>query len=73
LEGDQGDFVGGGVRDYDAKGAVLRTYEPFFWTGEPLDYPLALVPSRGFSSQQYDAFGRPIVAYGCCLPRYCTA
>lgn len=64
LAGDEGDFVVGGVRDYDAKGAVSRRYQPFFWIGEPFEYPLALVPSRGFTSLQSDAFGRPTATYG---------
>jgi RHS repeat-associated protein len=64
LEGDGGEFVAGGIKDYDQKGAVLRAYQPIFWDGEPLEFPLALVPNRGFVSSQQDAFGRGVYAFG---------
>lgn len=64
LAGDDGDFVVGGVRQYNAKGMTSGNYQPFFWIGEPLEYPLEMVPDRGFTSQQSDAFGRPVAAYG---------
>jgi RHS repeat-associated protein len=64
LAGDDGDFVAMVMKDYDAKGATLRAYESFFWTGEGLEFPLSVLPSRGFVSQQHDAFGRPIADYG---------
>jgi RHS repeat-associated protein len=64
LGGDGGDFVVGGVRNYNKKGGISKSFEPFFWVGEPFDYPLSMVPARGFTSQQSDAFDRPIATYG---------
>lgn len=62
--GDGGDFVVSGVVERDAKGSPLRQYEPFFWSGPALAYPLDLRPTSGSTGRRHDAFGRPIAAYG---------
>jgi len=62
--GDGGDFIAGGHVDYDATGAVIRSYLNRFWTGDPLAYPLGQAPGTPYTSQQFDAFGRQLIAYG---------
>jgi RHS repeat-associated protein len=64
LEGDSGDFVVSGIRSYSAKGSAVRAYQPFFWTGEPLEFPLGLAAPNGFLAGQSDAIGRPTYRYG---------
>ncbi|MCU0692414.1 MAG: FG-GAP-like repeat-containing protein, partial [Polyangiaceae bacterium] len=61
--GDLGAWVASGTSDYSAKGLPIRTYKPWFWSGNPLAFPLSGTPSTPFSQRVYDAFGRPIVDY----------
>lgn len=62
--GDGGEWVVSAIIDFDKKGAPVRTYENFFWSGNASAYPLGAPAPSDFSSQQYDAFGRTIAAYG---------
>jgi RHS repeat-associated protein len=61
--GDGGQYVVGGVRAYNSRGAEAKEYETFFWDGDPLEYPLSLVPSTNASAVEVDAFGRTTLAY----------
>ena len=62
--GDGGDWIVSGVAAYDTKGATLRTYEPFFFTGSPSSFALGPTPATSYSSTQHDAFGRVIALFG---------
>lgn len=64
TNGDGGDFIAGGQVDYDAAGTVFRSYLNRFWSGDPLAYPLGQAPGTRYSSQQFDPFGRQLIAYG---------
>lgn len=62
--GDGGSFVAAGLTDYDAKGAVRRVFQPWFWTGDPQAFPLTTQPTAPFRLTRYDAFGRVLDSYG---------
>jgi RHS repeat-associated protein len=52
------------VVHYDAKGAPIRAFEPFFHTGLPTAFSLAATPATAFTSQRFDAFGRVVESFG---------
>ncbi|HVR19190.1 MAG TPA: toxin TcdB middle/N-terminal domain-containing protein, partial [Polyangiaceae bacterium] len=59
-----GDFTLGDLAQYDAKGAVVRSYDLSFWSGAPSTLALNLFPAgAGFKRQDYDAFGRNTFSY----------
>ncbi|MBK8997329.1 MAG: VCBS repeat-containing protein [Myxococcales bacterium] len=62
--GDGGDWVVGGVVQFDAKGAPRRAFESFFYTGAAASFSLGTTPTTDFTSQRYDAFGRVVEAFG---------
>ena len=62
--GDGGDWVVSGVVQYDAKGAPIRAFEPFFHTGLPTAFSLASTPTTASTSQRFDAFGRVVESFG---------
>ena len=64
LNGDGGDWVAAGLTEYDQKGAAMRAYLPWFYTGSPQTFLLKSAPPTNYQRQRYDAFGRLIETYG---------
>ena len=65
--GDGGDWVIAGLTEYDQKGAAMRAYLPWFYTGSPQSALAAYAnqsPPTKYQRQRYDAFGRLIETYG---------
>ena len=56
--GDGGEWIVGGLDDYDAKGASARVYQPWFYDEDPELFDLGTMPPTSFSQIRYDAFGR---------------
>ena len=53
-------WIVNGLTEYDQKGATRRAYLPWFYTGEPEQFPLTTVAQTKYSTQRYDAFGRQV-------------
>jgi RHS repeat-associated protein len=62
--GDGGDWVASGLPEYDKKGAPQRAFLPFFWSGNPQQYPLNVAPATKYATQRHDAFGRQLESHG---------
>jgi hypothetical protein len=58
--GDGGAWIADGLTKYDAKGEVERKYLPWYWTGDPRQFPLGVAPATAFASEERDAFGRVV-------------
>ncbi len=56
--GDGGTLLAQGLNVYDAKGNVIRAYEPFFYSGNPLAMNLGDTPPSPSITMGYDALGR---------------
>ena len=56
--GDGGTLLAQGLNVYDAKGNVIRAYEPFFFSGNPLAMNLGDTPPSPSITMGYDALGR---------------
>jgi RHS repeat-associated protein len=61
---DAGQWIVNGLTSYDAKGAAQRAYLAWFWTGDPVHFPLATTPTSPYGRQRYDAFGRQLQTFG---------
>jgi RHS repeat-associated protein len=62
--GDGGQWIVRGLGDYDAKGAPKRQHLAWFWSGDPLAFPLASSAPTAFARARFDAFGRTVQAFG---------
>ncbi len=60
--GDAGSWLVTDFVDFDAKGSVLHTYRPWFWSGNVQALPLASAPTTA-ERRLRDAFGRVTDAY----------
>lgn len=63
-EGDGGEWVVASRGDYTAKGTPYRSYEHYFWHGNPLEFSFGGRPSLRDATEYYDAFGRTTSLYG---------
>jgi RHS repeat-associated protein len=68
---DAGDWIVGGAVEYNTKGEVVRTQDPWYYTGAPANFQLGNAPDpgttcapRGAVASENDAFGRPVRKYG---------
>ncbi|MCB9610148.1 MAG: hypothetical protein H6716_26410 [Polyangiaceae bacterium] len=61
--GDKGEWIAGGLMEWDQKSGARRAYLPFFYTGDPKMFPFGNVPEVPFGRKRYDAFGRGIQYY----------
>jgi RHS repeat-associated protein len=62
--GDGGQWILGGLTNYDAKGAEERKYLASFWTGDPRAFPLSQATATSYTRKRYDAFGRMVQSFG---------
>ena len=69
-EGEAGkQWVVSGLAEYDRKGALRRRFLPFYYSGNPLSFPLTEAPETvagrdvQYGRRRYDAFGRQVQTY----------
>ena len=62
--GDGGEWVVDGLADRSANGTAFRQYDPWFWSGAPLSFPLSTRPTSASTTTTRDAFGRPVSVVG---------
>src|SRR5262249_39921900 len=55
---DGGQWIVMGLPDRDSLGRVTRSYQPGFFTGDPIGYPLGGSPSATYAAVNYDEWGR---------------
>jgi RHS repeat-associated protein len=62
--GDAGDWIVSGLTEYDKKNTPRRAFLPWFWSGNPQQFPLNTLPPSKYTTERYDAFGRQLETHG---------